>query len=279
MQMQDNINILDELKEAGSTILLHTERKDIYFVPADYFNSLSQNLLSRIFVESIIPVNLYTVPSGYFDSLPELILEKLSAKIDFQELSGLEKMPYSVPDGYFNTLAKSVLEKIKADTNEAVQEELEEIAPLLSKMPKTNVYSVPVGYFNQLNPLKKGDTPARVISIGSKARKWVSYAAAACVAALLLGGAYLYFSNPQILNAPLQKPTARIDVQKSLSELSDTEIANYLTEDNSTAIYTSQGSDDQKDLDINTLLENMSDEEIEQYLINNADPGEHVGGI
>jgi len=129
MQMQDNINILNELKEAGSTILLATERRNIYVVPADYFNSFPQNLLSRIFVESILPVNLYTVPVGYFDRLPELILEKISVQMDFEEINRLEKMPYSVPDGYFNTLAKSVLEKIKAHPNKAVQEELKEIAP------------------------------------------------------------------------------------------------------------------------------------------------------
>jgi len=32
-------------------------------------------------------------------------------------------------------------------------------------------------------------------------------------------------------------------------------------------------------LDVNVLLQNMSDEEIEQYLIKNADPGEEKGGI
>ena len=278
--MQENINILNELKEVGSTVLVTLGREDMYSVPADYFNNFPQGLLARIFVESISPVNLYTVSADYFENLPEIILEKLSIKKDFQEFSGLEKTPYSVPEGYFSNLAENILEKIKADTGKGVQEELEEIAPILSKMPKTNVYAVPAGYFTGLDPVKitTPKTSARIISIGNRGRKWANYAVAACVAAILFGGAYLYFSGSGPGNPPVVSTTAAVNVQKELSELTDTEIANYLTDDNNTAIYF-QGSDDQRDLNINTLLENMSDEEIEQYLINNADPGEENGGI
>ena len=278
--MQNNINILNELKELGSDVLLSMEHKNVYSVPPDYFNNFSQNLLSRIFVESIPRVNPYTVPVGYFNNLSEIIFEKVSLRKNIQEFDGLEKLPYSIPDGYFDNLAENILQKIKDGTNQTVQQELEEIAPLLSKLPKINVYSVPEDYFIKLNPLKRErEKPAaKVVSIRRMTPKWFNYAAAACVAIALFGGAYLYFSSSEVSN-PSNEPATAIAVQQGLSQLTDSEIANYLNQDNSTAIYTSQGSDEQKDLDIKTLLENMSDEEIEQYLNNNTEPGEKKGGI
>jgi len=278
--MQNNINILNELREMGSTVLVNTDRKNIYFVPSDYFSNFSQDLLSRIFIESIHPVNPFTVPAGYFENLSDIILEKLRIRKNFQGIDGLEKMPYSIPDGYFNDFATSVLQKIKAGKTNPVQAELAEIAPLLSKLPKVNVYSVPPGYFGELDPIQKITEPpvARIIPMGSKVRNWINYAAAACVAAILLGGGYMYIFNNNTVENPIPQVAAS-DVQKGISELTDDEIAIYLQEDNSTAVYTNQSTDEQKDVDIKTLLENTSDEEIQQYLINNADPGEKGGGI
>src|SRR5258706_7618627 len=138
-------------------------------------------------------------------------------------------MPYSLPDGYFNNLAHNILQKIKAGSYNAVQQELEEIAPLLSKMPKTNVYSVPDGYFNRLDTLKiEVEKPAaKVISLGGRIRKWATYAAAACIIVLFGGGfLYLFNSNSNVINEP--PPIASREVQKGISELSDDEIANYL---------------------------------------------------
>jgi len=278
--MEENINILTELREAGSTILLNANRDNLYFISPDYFNNLPRDVMSRIFVESIPRTNPYTVPGGYFDQLSTIILENISAHESISILEGGAEMLYSVPQGYFESFASNVLQKIKGQTSDSVHAELEELSPLLSKIPKTNVYAIPDGYFDALTPLKKEkeNTPAKVISFGAKTRSWINYAAAACVAAILLGGAYIYFSKPgseQIAN----QPKKGIDIQKGLSELTDSEITDYLNHDNSTAVYTSQGADEQRDLDVNVLLQNMSDEEIEQYLIKNADPGEEKGGI
>src|SRR5258706_6833061 len=109
MQMQDNINILNELKEAGSTVLVKADRGNYYSLPVDYFNDFAGNLLSRIFVESISPVNIYTVPAGYFENFPATILKKLSIIENETFLNKAGTMPYSLPDGYFNNLAHNIL--------------------------------------------------------------------------------------------------------------------------------------------------------------------------
>ena len=252
----------------------------MYFISPDYFNNLPRDVMSRIFVESIPRINPYSVPTGYFDQLSTIILGNINAHDTAPMLDGVGEMLYAVPEGYFETFASNVLKKIKGETTDSVQAELEELSPLLSKIPKTNVYAIPDGYFDALTPLKKEDEnrPAKVISFGARTRGWLNYAAAACVAAILLGGAYIYFSKPG--NEQIANQTKKgIDIQKGLSELTDSEITDYLNHDNSTAVYTSQGSDEQRDLDVNVLLQNMSDEEIEQYLIKNADPGEEKGGI
>src|SRR5436853_169423 len=141
--MRTNINILNELKEAGSTVLINADKENYYFVPTDYFNAFAGNLLSRIFIESIPPVNIYTVPYGYFNQLD----------------------PFKV--------------------------ELEKPA-------------------------------AKVIPIGGRVRKWVTYAAAACIA-VLFGGGFLYlFHNPVNNTAPIAQLVG-VDVQKGISTLSDDE--------------------------------------------------------
>lgn len=279
--MDNKINILNELRDAGSTLLINTERKNYYSIPDGYFNGLAENIMARVFVESLPSVNPYTVPTGYFENFPEIILDKLGIAGTASFIhTGIEKMPYSVPEGYFNSLASNILQKIKSENS--VQQELEEIAPLLSKIPKKNVYSVPDGYFDDLKPVlisKQTVTPAKVVSIGSRTRRWLNYAAAACVAAILFGGGYLYWNKQQVSNTG-SNPIASVDVQSKVSGLSDAEIAAYLQEDNSAAVYTNQNSDDQQqNIDVKSLLENMSDEEIEEYLINNTDPAEVKKGI
>jgi hypothetical protein len=171
--MDDNINIFTELKDAGSTILLNANRSNMYFISPDYFNNLPRDVMSRIFVESIPRINPYSVPTGYFDQLSTIILENINAHDTAPMLDGVGEMLYAVPEGYFETFASNVLKKIKGETIDSVQAELEELSPLLSKIPKTNVYAIPDGYFDALTPLKKEDEnrPAKVISFGARTRR------------------------------------------------------------------------------------------------------------
>ena len=277
--MQDKINILDELKEAGAAVLTTIDNRNYFYVPNDYFNKLPGYVTAHIFLQRLTPVNLYTVPVGYFENLPDLILEKINIQRIYALDAG-KKNTYSIPENYFNNLADTILEKIKRSSVSSVQQELEEIAPLLSKIPKTNVYSVPENYF-ATDPIDAINVQpsAKVISLSSRARKWINYAAAACIAFILFGGGYVYFNNKP--SQPGVNTYAKADVQKEISGLSDAEIADYLKENNNIGIDTSAGVDDnqQQNLDIQNLLNNVSDEEIQQYLSQDPESTRMGGGI
>ena len=280
--MSDRINILNELKESGASLLLHTDNRNYFSLPDDYFDNLSENILTHIFIESLPSDNPYTVQAEYFENLPEVVLEKIQLEKSISFKNNTEKRPYFIPDGYFNNLADNILNKIKNSSADSVQSELEEISPFLSQLSKTNVYSVPKNYFDKSDPLAAVSSlqpPAKIISIGSKTRTWLNYAVAACIAAVLFGGGYIYLFNKPKNDVISSLP--KMDVQKAISVLSDDEIANYLKDNNNIAVYTNAVNDNEQiqNIDIENLLNNVSDKEIQDYLNENPESHEKGGGI
>jgi len=275
--MRDKFNISDELKENGAVALLDTNNKNYFSVPDNYFDDLASDILVNIFIKSLPTESPFAVPALYFENLPDIILDKIHVKKNLF-LSIEEKNLYAIPDGYFTGLADNILNKIKSFSN-PVQQELEEISPLLGKIPKTNVYSVPDNYFEESSSLiavTRSSPHAKIISLGARTRKWINYAAVACIAAVLFGGAYFYFENHKNYPITSFKDT---DVQTQISLLSDDEIANYLQENNNIGIYTNMGEDDNQpqNLNIQNMLQNVSDEEIQQYLNENPEAAKEEG--
>ncbi|MEP6682942.1 MAG: hypothetical protein ABJA35_06775 [Parafilimonas sp.] len=276
--MEGKINILNELKEAGAAVLMNIDKSNFFTIPDDYFKNLHSDILSHVFIQSLPSGNPYTIPEEYFNHFPEIVLDKLSVP----SFNINKKGSFEVPEGYFDNLAHTILKKIKEPVFESVQEELSQLSPFLSDIPKVNTYSIPQNYFDALNPLaSKRNTKqeAKIISIGGKARKWLSYAAAACIAAATFTGGYLYFNSKSARNNI--SALANVDVQKQLSVLSDDEIDNYLKDNNNIAVYTNIGNDDQQQesIDLQDLLQNVSDEEIHQYLNEDPESRETGGGI
>ena len=265
--MTENITILNELKELGFNELIQLERNTPYACPENYFEDLSQNILNKVRVQSFSSIMPYSVPEKYFENLAGILLDKLSLPV-----INTSKRIYYLPQDYFNGLAENILQKVKEKNT--VDQELATLSPLLSSIPKSNVYTVPENYFSkQIFPRPEiSKQPAKIISITSK-RKWYAYASAACVAAVILFVGYFYNSNK---SSSTEKQFADINVQKAISQLSDSSIDYYLQNDN--AVFTNQNPDDQE-LNVQTLLENTSDEEIENYLIQNPDPEEQSQGI
>jgi len=275
--MADNINIFDdELKELGANSLINASRNNLYFLPDDFFINLPSNIIRQIWLNSVPKINPYFIPAGYFENLSEVVFDKIA--VNSNKLISSQDL-YSVPAGYFNNLAENILENIKAKNN-SVQQELEELSPLLSKIPKTNVYTIPAEYFESFIAAPKQEVqPAKIISIKRKPHRWIAYAAAACIAALMFGGGYYYMQDNISNNSSTstaQNPIADVKVKQAIAQLSDAEIDNYLNNDSS-EVYTPQN--DVEDINIKSLLENMSDEEIDNYLRENSDPGENTKGI
>src|SRR5438128_661809 len=100
-------------------------------------------------VATISNRNVYTVPAGYFNNLAEEVL----AKVQLVPLQALP-MPFSVPSGYFDNLAGNIMDKIKAlkksKQDLGTFEESEQPALLLNTISKQMPYNVPAGYFDNL---------------------------------------------------------------------------------------------------------------------------------
>lgn len=285
--MLKNTNILNELKELDATVLINTDNKSYYSVPENYFEELADNINANLFIRALPVTNPYFIPKNYFVNLPGLIVEKVQLN-EGLNLAGINKITgLSVPDGYFESLAGNILNKIKNNPVNEVQQELQELSPLLSGILKTNVYSVPVNYFNELKPsvekAEEQEESTKVIQLGNHTRKWINYAAAACIGAVLFGGGYLFFNKktnqPQDLPNNYAAAFSNMDIQKEISSLSDDAITNYLNKNSNMAVYTNFNESDQlPSMDVQTLLQNVSDEEIQQYLNQNTDEGETGGG-
>ncbi|MFT4153901.1 hypothetical protein [Parafilimonas sp.] len=287
--MQVNINILNELKEAGAATLIQANNKNYYSVPEGYFKAFPSGVLANIFINALPSSHPYTVPKAYFENLPDYILDKINIS-SWQLQGGKQKNSFTVPAKYFNGFADSVIKKIKAQESnkDDIVKELEEISPLLSTISKERVYSLPENYFERLEPLKQTkkrfNPSAKIISLGGKTRKWINYAAAACISAVLFGGGYFFISGKKEQTTQTSQTTVTADnvnFEQQLASISDSEIEAYLKENSNTSVFTNVGATDyqqEQSSDLQTIIKNMSDDEIQQYL-NDGEAGRKEEGI
>jgi hypothetical protein len=185
----------------------------------------------------------------------------------------ISRIPYAVPNGYFEGFAESLMNRIRMEETGLSESdaghrnaevspllEISEISPLLAGLKKKNTYQVPVGYFESLNlgtsisekkPSEKKTKQAPVISL-----KFVKYAVAACIVALL---------GTAVFNLTYHKIS---DPIKDLSTVSDQDMANYLDSDDihwTPGISLSSVSIDFNESDVHDLLSTVPDDELEQY--------------
>ncbi|HEY1019862.1 MAG TPA: hypothetical protein VGE25_12730 [Sediminibacterium sp.] len=218
-------------------------------------------------IAAISQAKLYTVPEGYFASFPSVLTEKIRV----EEMLAQATVPvYEVPDGYFASLPGEILSRIH--TNHSVREELDEVAPLLNTIDKETPYQVPATYFAQADfaRLARYQQPqARIVSL-RLARKWVQYAAAALVTGVLVTGAFLYTDNPANIEETTHKT---VDLSSELNKVSETELANYLDNPEHAAVANTVTTLTSEEIlaDVKNNLQQVSDEELKQYLTDNAE--------
>src|SRR6185312_5903631 len=211
--------------------------------------------------------------------------------------SGITGQPYQVPAGYFEHFAENLLQKIR-NSAENPGTELEAISPLLAELSRKMPYQVPEGYFNEfrahrgqpeaghISPIEAINSDAQtgkpeaghIAPIGvinndrrkvipaarttplRSIRPLLRYAAAAVIAAVIAGAAFLSLHH---------KPGT--DPLSGLTKVSDQEMANYLENQDihwvpGTSASTPTAAVEFDDTEISELLSNVSDAELEQYL-------------
>ena len=283
--MQAKNDISDELRLL-SALVAGIGRQTPYELPKGYFEDLPREVLNRIarlnqetFASNLPKSLTFSVPEGYFDNLASQVLGRIKAgsvSKDFlredvaEELARISPVvsrisrenPYRLPDGYFA-----------------------EVSPILSVLKDKTTYLAPEGYFDYL-PAEAtatvmaatiakdgGKADAKVVAIGSRGKgHWWRYAGVAAAACLIL-----VFSWPQlhtgfsnINGGKTDGGQGTVDIAQSLHKVSDQEILNYLDDQNSILAEPVSNNTaatlDMNDSDIKTLLGDVPDGELQQYM-------------
>lgn len=231
------------------------------------------------FLADLEHINPYTLPDGYFEALPDRITEKILLTAGLQP--GFSNTNcYQLPGGYFDNLSDTILSAIKmGERANEVNAELASVAPLLNTISKKQVYNVPEGYFDREisgSSLQSKKKDAGVFNIRS-VRKWMQYAAAAVVAGVLITGAFLYTDSSE--NFIEYEKYNQVDIPSALDQVSEEELLRYLDSPEHTAIMPSVNlsSSEAELFDMNSSMQTISDEELKQYLKDNAELSDSVG--
>ncbi|PZR29299.1 MAG: hypothetical protein DI535_02855 [Citrobacter freundii] len=208
----------------------------------------------------------YVVPDGYFDGLAANILLRVKAldtgtavaelEILSPLLAGLsKKMPYTVPGDYFASLDPSFAFADESDS----ATELKQLSPLLGGLSRKSPFNVPEGYFDQKVDIPEVQKPAPVIRMEPVRRKWYRYAVAASVTIIVALSATLWFGRGTSDKADPSKSYAWIE--KNMKKVSTEDIGKFVElADPAASDIASAPSD------IKSLLKNVSDKEIQDFL-------------
>ncbi len=274
--------ILDELMGISPAVA-NIGNSNVFTVPEGYFQSVTDEISSTLFIMAL-PINnpLSPPPTGYFKDLADDILSKVLLADEENSLLhdvNLKESTFSLPSGYFEELPEQILQYVKSVEND-VEQEMDEVAPLLRTIERKNVYTVPSGYFDGVAEnitSVVNNEKGKVINLSTGFKRAWAYAAAASVAAIMLVAGYKFFYNekqPAEVAANTSSIENNINIQSAISSLSDEEINNYL--DTHTMAFNAniQNSPMPDVMDIQGLIKNASDEEIIEYLKKNSIKGE-----
>lgn len=237
--MPQSATILQELKELGSSLPAYPVRTG-YAVPEGYFDGLAADILLQV--------------KALDAESPAAELAILSPL-----LSGLsKKTPYTVPGDYFAGLDASFAYAEESDSSV----ELEQLSPLLGSLSRKSPFSVPEGYFDQQTNIPETQQPAPVIRMETSGKKWYRYAVAASVTAIIALSATLWFSRGTSGSNDPSRPSYAW-IEKNMKKVSTEDIGKFvdLAEPAASDIAAVSAP-----ADINTLLKNVSDKEIQDFL-------------
>lgn len=106
--------------------------------------------------------------------------------------------PFVLPPDYFSQFPQKLIQIIENEESKKAEPNFSE---LLGSLQKKNPLVVPPGYFNAFNIDVPGSAP-NVFSL--QPRKWIAYAAAACIGGLIFGLIYLSSQQPKQLTLASQ---------------------------------------------------------------------------
>jgi hypothetical protein len=185
--------------------------------------------------------NPFLVPEGYFEEMHK----QVQAQISIHQLDKQQNF-FQVSDDYFDSLTDQIISRVK----------LEELLTSADE----EVFSLRENYFENLEDkinAKIGITAQEPSRVRKLASSWTTYAAAACITAVLTFGIYTY------------RTSNTDNIQSQIAQLPEEDIVNYLQ------LYSDAGdapviaSSVENVPEVSELLPEISDSEIEKYLKSN----------
>lgn len=213
----------------------------------------------------------YTVPFFYFEVLPNTIVSKIITTEE-PNLPFTQANPYTIPHNYFADLSSGILKRITRENGQSeIFEEMEEIAPLLNTVSKKPVYVVPERYFEKVHWSKnKKEEQKGELRFMTSGNKVLRYAAAAVIIGLLTCGLFLFLGKQGE-----DQRSVKANTVSEVKQLSEQEIVEFLkTNSSSDNIVSHKSSSNQKDTDIKSIVNKMSDKEIQRFLEEYGDQDE-----
>lgn len=203
-------DILNEL-QALSTTVANIQRVNVFNVPDDYFNNLSQQVLLLKNTADNDPAVTVAVPESYFNNLAETIIGRIKREAEVENKVEQENLTsilaaignnniYSIPQGYFDHLSDNINAKILNQSANTFSE-THNISELVAGIGNRNIYTVPQDYFETLKVALNNTKTAKVVSIKSRFATF-KYAVAAVVTGII--GLSVFF----VLNNTPVKPSA-----------------------------------------------------------------------
>jgi len=287
--MQAKKDISDELRSL-SALVAGIGRQMPYELPKGYFEDLPPLILGEVLdriaglnqgtFASNLPKSLtFSVPEGYFDNLASQVLGRIKAGSVSKDFFGQDLLGESV--GEELARISPIVSRITRENPYLLPEGyFAEVSPILSVLKDKTTYLAPEGYFDYLPAaatatvmaatIAKGGAKAgaKVVAIGSRGKgHWWSYAGVAAAACLIL-----VFSWPQLHTGKTDggQHQGTVDIAQSLHKVSDQEILNYLDDQNSILAEPVSNNTattlDMNDSDIKTLLGDVPDGELQQYM-------------
>lgn len=171
----------------------------------------------------------YSVDAQYFESLPEILLEQAQ----FADNHIISNLPYQVPPNYFDQLSTQLLNRIAAETTVEA-------------------------------PIQK--TTAKIVRF-NQVKRWMSYAAAAILAGILITNAFLFTDKP---NYSEYEKYRTLDIPSTLNLVSDADLNNYIQNNSHTnGVEEMVVSESQSLPNLSENMELLSNENLDAYLQEN----------
>lgn len=198
---------------------------------------------------------------------------------------------FKVPHGYFEALPEKLLrlaKKNKVDNGLSPDEEIQALSPLIASLKNKPAFNIPAGYFDTLpqsitEKLAETEKEAPVFQINTrfKNRKpgWWKYAAAAAITGVIAVSTLFFWNNTQDnYSSPTLSSTGNDKQQPVLTQLpevSDIDLAGYLSAVPETPEWVSENDADTEFVDIvflkmddsnlGNMLRDIPDEALRNY--------------